>query len=96
MLVGDITYYIQNEWLFIESGFILPEYRGRGLYRALIGVLEDCARHNKAGGLFLSTYTFEAPGLYEKLGFTKGSVLPNIPRGNTSIDYYKILEREDG
>lgn len=95
-LVGGITFGIQNCWVFVGCGFVLPQYRGRGIYRELLNIMEVFAKDMGIKGIFLSTYDFEAPELYPRFGFTRGSVLPDCPPGNTNIDYFKVLGGNHG
>lgn len=90
VLLGGLLFSHHHEWIFLSSGFVWPEYRDRGVYSAIMHSIEAYAEED-CNGIFVSTYTFEAPHIYEHWGFTKGSVLPDMPRGNTSVDYFKIL-----
>lgn len=90
-LVGGLTFRIQNDWIFLCCGYVLPEYRGRRIYSTFIFELEHMAAERGLSGIFVSTYTFEAPRVYEHLGFMKGATLEDLPKGNTNIDYYKKL-----
>lgn len=89
VLVGGITYHIRFGWVYLHCGYVWEQYRGMGVYSALMQTVEDTAQYNDLSGIWVSTYEFEAPAVYEHMGFTKGSVLTNCPKGNTSIDYYK-------
>lgn len=62
----------------------------------MLDFIESWARKVDISGIIVSTYDFEAPEVYERLGFTRGAVLPNCPKGNTSIDYYKVLMNKEG
>lgn len=93
-LLGGLLFSIQNEWIFLSSGFVWPNYRGMGIYSSIIKNIEEKARANKCNGIFVSTYDFECPHIYEHFGFKKGSVLPDMPKGNTNIDYFKPLNYE--
>jgi GNAT superfamily N-acetyltransferase len=90
-LVGWLTIRLQSDWIFLHCGYVLPEYRGKGIFKKILRHLEKLAEAEKLSGIFTSTYTFEAPHIYESLGFIKGSELTDCPKGNTSIDYYKRI-----
>jgi|GEM_PF-4431637 len=94
MLIGGLTFCVQNDWLFLHCGFVLPEYRGKRIYSTFLHELEIFAKKSKLSGIHVSTYSFEAPHIYEHLGFRKGAALKDLPKGNTSIDYYKYLRQE--
>lgn len=89
VLVGGITYHIHFGWVYLHCGYVWEQYRGIGVYSALMQSVEDTARYNNLSGIWVSTYEFEAPEIYEHMGFVRGSVLTNCPEGNTSIDYVK-------
>lgn len=94
-VLGGITFNINNDWVWLQCGFVCSEHRRKGIYRSLMDLIESWARNVGISGIIVSTYDFEAPEVYERLGFTRGAVLPNCPKGNTSIDYYKVLPREE-
>lgn len=90
-LLGGLTYRVYNDWVFMEQGFVWPLYRRMGIYADLIGTLEQAARSAGLVGMEVWTYTWEAPAVYEALGFKRGAVLRDFPRGNTSIEYQKYF-----
>lgn len=90
--VGGITYHLASGLVYLHCGYVFEEYRGKGVYRSLLKTLEDVARAKGFSGVWVSTYNFECPALYKKMGYTKGTVLHNCPEGNTSSDNYKEFE----
>lgn len=90
-VLGGLTFDIYNDWIWLQCGFVRAEQRSRGIYRSLLDIIELRARKAGISGIFVSTYDFEAPAVYERLGFTRGAVLPNCPKGNTTINYFKAL-----
>lgn len=91
-LLGGITYHICNDWLFINEGFVWEPHRRQGIYLALMAELEAAARASGLEGMDVWTYEFEAPAVYEALGFIRSGVHRNFPKGNTSIQYIKEFE----
>jgi len=91
-LIGGLTFTTRYEWVFLDCGFVLPEYRNQGIYKDIMRSIERAARKEGLCGVWVSTYEFEAPYIYESLGYTKGCILRNLPKGNTSIDYYKCFD----
>lgn len=57
----------------VKRMFVRPEFRGKGLGKAMLLHLADYARANGAGLLRLETgiYEVEAIGLYERFGFAR-------------------------
>lgn len=88
-LLGGLTFQVYNDWVFLEYGFVWPLYRRTGIYAELIGCIEQFARKAGLVGLHVWTYEWEAPAVYEALGFTSNGALRNFPRGNTLIHYIK-------
>lgn len=91
-LLGGVTFQIHNDWLFLGSGFVWEPYRGKGVYSALMHELEALARRLELSGIDIWTYEWEAPALYEALGFTRNGIHHNFPKGNTAIEYIKEFE----
>ena len=94
-LIGGILFYPFCDWVYLWKGFVREEYRRHGIYKGLIHNMERLAVSNEMNGIFLATFEFEAPHVYERLGFTKGCVMPNCPKGNTRIEYYKVLTPDE-
>lgn len=88
-LLGGITFRVYNDWVWIENGFVWEPHRRKGIYATLIRELEKLARKAGLAGMDVWTYEWEAPAVYEALGFTRNGVHHNFPRGNTSIEYIK-------
>jgi len=95
VLAGGITFYIEGNWMFVCSVFVLPEYRGKRLFSMMMMCLKELCKIEKLSGIHLSTYNFEAPHIYEHYGFVKGTVLTDYNGGNTSIDYVLYLNNNE-
>lgn len=78
-------------WLYVDLLVVPEPCRGQGLGSELLRQAEDIARKRGCIGLFLSTGTFQAPGFYEKLGFTAFGTLSDYPPGHATIYYMKRL-----
>ena len=78
-------------WLYIDYLWLQKDLRGLGLGSQLIAQAEDEARRRGCVGLFLYTYSFQAPGFYEKLGFERMGVLEDCPPGHERIYLKKRL-----
>lgn len=59
--VGDT---VEVEFLFVNE-----TCRGRGLGKALLEHVEAAARQQGMRRMLLNTYSFQAPGFYEKMGY---------------------------
>ena len=70
--------------------------RGRGLGRSLMQVIEAEALRRGCEQVVLSTYSFQAPGFYERLGYEKQAVIQGQPKGHTNVTYVKRLNPQNG
>ncbi len=70
---------VSDSSLDIESVAVDPEYRGKGLAKALFQHIEDIAKQRGYEKIVLEVreHNPEAIGLYEKLGFKKTECLKN-------------------
>src|SRR5215831_16856259 len=66
-------------------------YRGRGYGRALLNVFVTEARDRGVRRIWVSSYDFQAPGMYEKAGFKRMAELEGWPEGHTNVVLCKTL-----
>jgi GNAT superfamily N-acetyltransferase len=86
-LWGESSYH----WLYIQMLVVSGKYRERGLGSALMKKAETIARSRGYLGIRVETFSFQAPGFYEKLGYKPFGTLSNYPRGHRTIYYFKAL-----
>jgi GNAT superfamily N-acetyltransferase len=67
------------DWLFVELLFVPDPLRGRGLGAALLAKAEEQARGWGCHSLWLDTFSFQARGFYERLGYTVFGEVPDYP-----------------
>lgn len=77
--------------LFVELLALGPA-RGRGLGRRLMRDAEAEARRRGLSGIWLDTWTFQAPGFYARLGFAECGRIRDYPPGHDRIFYVKRFE----
>jgi GNAT superfamily N-acetyltransferase len=78
-------------WLHIELLYVPDEFRTRGIGSFLIKKAEEVAAKRGCVGIRLDTFTFQAPGFYEKLGYRMFGRLMGHPEGHEHIYYFKNL-----
>jgi GNAT superfamily N-acetyltransferase len=66
--------------------------RGRGLGRALVQAAEAEAVRRGCEQVVLATHSFQAPAIYERLGYEKQAVIRDQPKGYSSVIYLKHLK----
>ena len=84
-----VSYY---EWMFVELLFIPPALRGQGMGRQLIAEAENVARQRNCRGMWLDTFSFQAPRFYEKLGFQLFGRIEDYPPGSSRSFYAKRFD----
>ncbi|MBA2587220.1 MAG: GNAT family N-acetyltransferase [Alphaproteobacteria bacterium] len=78
-------------WLFVDLLVVPEEFRSQGLGAELLQRAEDIARNRGCIGLWLHTGTFQAPGFYEKQGYTTFGTIPDYPLGHDTVYFMKRL-----
>lgn len=68
-------------WLFIQYLALPPSARGQGRGRALMAAAEAEALRLGCIGVWLDTYSFQARGFYEKLGYRAFGRIDDYPPG---------------
>jgi len=76
---------------FVELLWLSPLARRRGYGRLLMAEAERRARRRGSRLMHLDTYSFQAPGFYEKLGFRRFGRIRGSPRGASRNYYVKRL-----
>lgn len=68
-------------WLVVELLFVPENCRGTGLGTAIMQRAEDIARQRNCIGIWLDTYSFQAPEFYRGLGFESFGAVADQPPG---------------
>ncbi|WP_174873262.1 GNAT family N-acetyltransferase [Vogesella oryzae] len=90
-VVGGLFGHSGMGWLYVDYLWLADEQRGAGLGGQLMAQAEEEARRRGCGGVFLYTYSFQAPDFYRKLGFQFMGVLDDCPPGHQRIYLKKPL-----
>ncbi|UVH54369.1 GNAT family N-acetyltransferase [Pseudomonas sp. CBSPBW29] len=76
---GGLYAKISGQWLFVEL-LVVPEFaRGQGLGSKLMNKAESLAREKGFQGIWLDTFSFQAPDFYLRLGFSIFGELKDYP-----------------
>ena len=79
--IGGVTGETNWGWLYVDCFWLPDELRGAGWGAKLLGAAENEARARGCRHAWLSSYSFQAPGFYEKLGYRVLGVLEGYPPG---------------
>ena len=90
--LGGLTARITQRWLFLHLLGVAPSARGRGVGARLMQAAEDHARAQGCLGVWLDTYSFQAPGFYARLGYEEVGRIPDYPPGQARIFFAKRLD----
>ena len=84
---------LQSYWneSYVELLWLSSRARKQGLGRELMAEAERRARRRGSKLLHLNTYSFQAPGFYEKLGFRRFGRMSGSPKGASRHFYVKGL-----
>jgi ribosomal protein S18 acetylase RimI-like enzyme len=66
-------------------------YRGRGYARALLNAFVEEARGRGARRIWVASYDFQAPAMYEKVGFKRMAEFEGWPEGHVNVVLCKTL-----
>lgn len=84
---------LQSYWKesYVELLWLSAQARRLGYGRRLMQEAERRARRRGSLLIHLNTYSFQAPGFYEKLGFRRFGGMAGSPRGASRHFYVKEL-----
>jgi ribosomal protein S18 acetylase RimI-like enzyme len=73
---------------YIQSVWVHPDRRGHNIGTHLLQAAEQEARTRGCQQIVLDSYSFQAPGFYQKLGFEVFAILEEHPRNHRN-DYLR-------
>jgi GNAT superfamily N-acetyltransferase len=90
-LVGGLSGFDLQGWLFVKFLAVTPEARGSGVGAKLLVKAEDWARRHGLAGVYLDTFDFQAPEFYAKCGYTEFGRLPAVGGYPQRIWFAKVF-----
>lgn len=90
-IIGGLWGLSYYRWLFVELLVVPAELRGQGVGSDLMRQAEKVARARGCLGIWLDTFSFQAPGFYEKLGFQRVGRIDDYPPGHNRSFFQKRL-----
>lgn len=91
-ITGGLWGKIGYRWLFVEFLAVVPDHQGQGIGRDLMRRAEALAREADCIGMWLDTFSFQARGFYEKLGFAVFGNIGDFPPGETRFFLSKRID----
>ncbi len=89
--VGGLWAKLYYDWLFVELLFVPENLRGEDFGTRLLTQAEQIARQKTCIGIWLDTFSFQAPGFYEKNGYERFGALKDYPKGRERIFFRKVF-----
>jgi GNAT superfamily N-acetyltransferase len=91
-VIGGMFGHFGMGWLYIDYLWLNETLRTHGVGGKLLKRAEDEAQRRGCKGLFLYTYSFQAPDFYQKQGFQIMGVLEDCPPGHQRYYLKKTLK----
>jgi GNAT superfamily N-acetyltransferase len=80
-IVGGLTASTYWDWLDIDDLWLAEEMRGQGYGREVLRMAEEEARQRGCRRAKVQTFSFQARGFYEKMGYRVVGALEDYPPG---------------
>jgi GNAT superfamily N-acetyltransferase len=90
-VVGGLWGETMFDHLHVDLLFVPEEQRKSGVGRQLIERAEEEARRRGCRGVWLDTYSFQARGFYERLGYEVFGSIEDFPPGHSRFFLRKVL-----
>lgn len=90
-LLGGAYGWTWGGWLELRTVWVSEQLRGQGYGRALVEAAESEALRRGCTGAHLSSYSFQAPGHYRKLGYQEFVAVEGFPVGHSNHFFWKAL-----
>ncbi|MFN6569119.1 GNAT family N-acetyltransferase [Dendronalium sp. ChiSLP03b] len=81
-IVGGLVGETHWKWLFVSHLWVAEALRGQGYGRKLMLQAEQTAKERGCDRAYLDTFSFQALGFYERLGYQIFGVLEDFPPGH--------------
>jgi ribosomal protein S18 acetylase RimI-like enzyme len=79
----------------LKQMWVDKSYRGRGYARALLNAFVTEARSRGVRRIWVASYDFQAPGMYEKAGFKRMAEFEGWPEGHINVLLCKTLSDQE-
>lgn len=78
-------------WLFVDWLWIRADRRARGIGSRLLAQAETEARARGCAGIYLGSFTFQAPDFYKRAGYSEFGRIGGFPPGHALVFLLKRL-----
>ena len=88
-VLGGALGHVWGGWLDLATLWVTEPLWGKGYGKELLEAAEEEARAQGCRGVYLTTFSFQARGFYERLGYGVVADIPDYPAGHT----YHVLTK---
>jgi GNAT superfamily N-acetyltransferase len=82
-LQGGALGWTIHRWAYIDIFVLADAHRGDGTGAKMLAEVERIARARGAVGVYLFSYSFQAPGFYERQGYHEFGRIDGLPAGHS-------------
>lgn len=90
-MIGVVAGYSWAGTSELKQMWVEEAYRGRGYARTLLNAFVAEAARRGVRRIWVASYDFQAPGLYEKAGFKRVAEFAGWPEGHSNIVLCKTV-----
>ncbi|WP_308408590.1 GNAT family N-acetyltransferase [Streptomyces sp. AC627_RSS907] len=90
-LVGGLTAWTWATLASVDMLWVREDQRQAGWGSRLMRAAEDEAVRRGCTDMIVSTYTFQAPGFYPRLGFRERGRIEGVPGGHEDVYFHKRI-----
>ncbi len=90
-VAGGLKGKSQYSWLFVDWLWIRADRRARGIGSRLLAQAETEARARGCAGIYLGSFTFQAPDFYKRAGYSEFGRIDGFPPGHALVFLLKRL-----
>ena len=91
-IVGGVIGSTYWDWLYVNLMWLREDLRGQGFGKELLSLAEEEAHQRGAMDAYLDTFSFQAPGFYQKQGYEVFGQLDDFPTGHQRFFLKKKLQ----
>lgn len=90
-IVAGVSGYTWARFCEVQLLWVHADLRGQGYGSRLLKMAEEEARARGCGLVTLGSYTFQAPGFYQRHGYQVVGTVPDCPPGHAHVYLMKVL-----